>query len=202
MKIENCKSPTKGRSVVSEKIVRRINRPSWDAYFMALAKLAASRSTCLSRPTGCVIVRNKQVLSTGYNGSMPGVPHCSDEGKCYRRTINIKGVEKYDFCRSIHAEANAIALAAREGLSLNGTTAYMTLFPCFSCVKLLVRAGIKEIVYELGYVSNIIERDRRWKEALEETHVKTKQFELGEKEKKFLSNFINYTTSERRLESV
>ena len=60
-------------------------RPSWDAYFLALAKLAASRSTCLSRPTGCVIIRDKQVLSTGYNGSMPGVPHCSDEGVCYRR---------------------------------------------------------------------------------------------------------------------
>lgn len=169
---------------------------------MVLAKLAASRSTCLSRPTGCVIVRDKQVISTGYNGSMPGVPHCSDEGECYRRTINVKGAEKYDFCRSIHAEANAVALAAKEGLNLNGATAYMTLFPCFSCIKLLVRAGIKEIIYELGYASNVIERDTRWKEALEETHVKTRQMELSEKEKEFLGNFIKHKTSERRLESI
>jgi len=180
----------------------KINRPSWDAYFMALAKLAASRSTCLSRPAGCVIVRDKQVISSGYNGSMPGVPHCSDDGECYRRKIMIKGAEKYDFCRSIHAEANAIALAAKEGLSLNGSTAYMTLFPCFSCIKLIVRAGIKEVVYELGYESIVSERDQRWKEALEETHVKIRQLTLNDQERKFLSNFINRTTSERRLASV
>ena len=116
----------------------KIIRPSWDAYFMALAKLAASRSTCLSRPTCCAIVKDKQVVSTGYNGSMPGVPHCSDEGQCYRRSIQAEDAGKYDFCRSIHAEANAVALASRMGVKLDGATAYMTLFPCYVCAKLLV----------------------------------------------------------------
>lgn len=179
----------------------KIIRPSWDVYFMALAKLAASRSTCLSRPTGCVIVREKQVISSGYNGSMPGVAHCSDEGKCYRRGIKVEGAEKYDFCRSIHAEANAVALAAKEGLALNGSTAYMTLFPCYMCIKLLVRAGIKEIVYEKGYESINTERDRRWKEALDDTEVKTRYLSLSKAEKNFFSDFIKNITSERRLES-
>jgi len=188
--------------IKNSKIAKNINRPSWDAYFMALAKLAASRSTCLSRPAGCVIVCDKQVVSTGYNGSMPGVPHCSDEGECYRRKIRIKGVEKYDFCRSIHAEANAVALAAKLGVSLNGGIAYMTLFPCYSCIKLLVRTGIREVVYELGYASVVAERDKKWKEALEDTMIKVRQFKLSGKERKFLCGFINKITSERRLESM
>ena len=88
-------------------------RPSWDDYFLMLAKLAATRSTCLSRPTGAVIVLDRQVLATGYNGSMPGATHCLDEEECYRRKI--RGYDednKYDVCRAIHAEANALAQAA------------------------------------------------------------------------------------------
>lgn len=180
----------------------KINRPSWDAYFMALAKLAASRSTCLSRPTGCVIVKDKQVISTGYNGSMPGVPHCSDEGQCYRRSIDASDEGKYDFCRSIHAEANAVALAARKGLNIDGATVYMTLFPCYVCTKLLVRAGIKEIIYEIGYNSKNTERDRHWQEVFEGVKVKIKQVQLTDEEKKFLWGFIDRHTSERRLESA
>jgi len=179
----------------------KINRPSWDAYFMALAKLAASRSTCVSRPGGAVIILDKQVISTGYNGSMPGVPHCSDEGICYRRKIGADDAGKYDFCRSIHAEANAVALAAKKGMSINGGTIYMTLFPCYVCTKMLVRAGIKEIVYEYGYESKNKERDRHWQEALDETGIKVRQFHLNEQEKKFLCNFIKNITSKRRLES-
>lgn len=179
----------------------KIIRPSWDAYFMALAKLAASRSTCLSRPTGCVIVRDKQVLSTGYNGSMPGVPHCSDEGRCYRRSIEASDDGKYDFCRSIHAEANAIALAARLGVKLDGAMAFMTLFPCYVCTKLLVRAGIREIAYEIGYKSKNAERDRHWKEVFEGVKVKVRQVELSDEEKEFLWGFIKNKTSDRRLDS-
>jgi len=182
--------------------MKKIDRPSWDAYFMALAKLAASRSTCLSRPAGAVIVLDRQVISSGYNGSMPGVPHCSDEGQCYRRSIGAADAGKYDFCRSIHAEANAIALAAKKGVSVDGGTIYMTMFPCYVCTKLLVRAGIKEIVYEFGYESKNAERDRHWEEALGEAKMKVRQVTLNDQEKKFLSNFINKTTSERRLESV
>ena len=176
-------------------------RPSWDAYFLALTKLAASRSTCLSRPTGCVIVRDKQVLSTGYNGSMPGVPHCSDEGKCYRRSIGAPDYAKYDFCRSIHSEANAIALAARFGISVEGATAYFTLFPCYVCTKLLVRAGIREIVYEIGYESKHIERDKHWREVVEEANIRIRQVKLSEEDKKWFKDFLEDDTSRRRLKS-
>jgi len=169
---------------------------------MALAKLAASRATCVSRPSGCLIVRDKQIISSGYVGSMPGVAHCIDDGKCYRRSIGASDSGKYDFCRSIHAEANAVALAAKAGVSLDGTTAYMTLFPCYSCTKLLVRAGIKEIIYELEYGSKDKNRDRHWKEAYDETDIKVRHLELTEKEKAFFCGFIKNITSERRLESV
>lgn len=181
--------------------MQKIIRPSWDVYFLALAKLAASRDTCLSRPSGCVIVKDKQILSTGYVGSMPGVTHCIDEGRCYRRSIGAADAGKYDFCRSIHAEANAVALAAKAGVSLDGGTAYMTLFPCYTCTKLLVRAGIKEIVYELSYASKDKKRDKHWKEAYGGTGVKTRQLLLSEKEKNFFCEFIKNITSERRLES-
>lgn len=177
-------------------------RPSWDSYFLALTKLAASRSTCLSRPTGCVIVRDKQVLSTGYNGSMPGVPHCSDEGKCYRRSIGAPDHAKYDFCRSIHSEANAIALAARFGISVEGATAYFTLFPCFVCTKLLVRAGIREIVYEIGYESKNAKRDKHWREVVEEANIRIRQVKLSEKDKKWFKGFLEDNTSRRRLPST
>lgn len=178
-----------------------IHRPSWDAYFMALAKLAASRSTCLSRPTGCVIIRNKQVVSSGYNGSMPGVPHCSDEGFCYRRSINAPDAGKYDFCRSIHAEANAVALASKAGIGLENSIAYMTLFPCYVCTKLLVRAGVKEIVYEMGYSSKDLVRDKHWQEVLRETGIKVREFRIDAKEEEFFINFLKPKTSERRMES-
>jgi dCMP deaminase len=82
---------------------------------MMLAKLAASRSTCLSRPTGAVVVEDKQVLATGYNGSLPGQPHCMDEGVCFRRSLKWPEAIKYDMCRSSHAEANAIARCKERG---------------------------------------------------------------------------------------
>ncbi len=176
-------------------------RPSWDAYFMALAKLAASRSTCLSRPTGCVIIRDKQVLSTGYNGSMPGVAHCLDEGICYRRSIDAPDAGKYDFCRSVHAEANAVALAAKTGISLDNSIAYMTLFPCYVCTKLLVRAGIKEIIYEMDYQSKNALRDQHWQEVFKEAQIKIREFDLTSSEKNFFSAFIQNETSKRRMES-
>ena len=175
-------------------------RPSWDAYFMALAKLVASRSTCLSRPIGCVIVKDKQIISTGYNGSMPGVPHCSEEGQCYRRSIQAPDAGKYDFCRSIHAEANAVALASKKGLDLEGSSVYVTLFPCYVCTKLLVRAGIKEIIFEKGFESSNKDRDRHWKEALESTGIKVRNFKIEEKDVKFMLNFLEKETSERRID--
>ena len=88
---------------------KTIVRPSWDEYFMLLAKLAATRSTCLSRPVGAVIVLDRQVLVTGYNGAIPGAPHCTDEGSCYRRSLSFANdANKQNYCRSSHAEANAL----------------------------------------------------------------------------------------------
>jgi dCMP deaminase len=125
-------------------------RPSWDEYFLMLAKLAATRSTCLALPVGAVIVKQRQVLATGYNGPPSGSPHCTAQGFCY------PGLPRCDASstlpsRAIHAEANAIAQAARHGISTEGATLYVTLAPCLSCLKLIISAGIREVVYETPF---------------------------------------------------
>jgi dCMP deaminase len=126
-------------------------RPSWDEYFMMIAKLSAVRSTCLAFPVGAVIVKDRQILATGYNGSPPGSPHCTAQGFCY------EGLEKCTDnnlpSRSIHAEANAIAQAAKHGIRTDGATIYVTLEPCLACLKLIISAGIKEIFYETEFNS-------------------------------------------------
>lgn len=131
-------------------------RPSWDDYFMLLAKLAATRSTCFSRPVGAVIVREKRVLATGYNGAPPGTWHCTDEKKCYWRQPENQtpGIEPKELSRAIHAEMNAIAHAARKGISIEGGTVYTTLSPCMNCFKVLISAGIKEVFFEHIYDFN------------------------------------------------
>lgn len=122
-------------------------RPSWDEYFLMLAKLAATRSTCLALPVGAVIVKDKQVLATGYNGPPSGSKHCVELGYCY------EGLGKCSECkvlpsRAVHAEANAIAQAARHGIKTDGASIYVTLEPCLSCLKLIISAGMREIFYE------------------------------------------------------
>ena len=139
---------------------------------MLIAKLVSTRSTCNSRPTGAVLVKDRQILATGYNGSMPGAPHCSDQVMpdgspyCHRRALNIADVDKYNYCRASHAEANAIAQAARYGVAIKGATLYVTLQPCFVCLKLLATAQIKRVYFELGYESRDAARDEFWKEAV------------------------------------
>jgi dCMP deaminase len=121
-------------------------RPTWDEYFMMIAKLSAVRSTCLAFPVGAVIVKDRQILATGYNGSPPGSPHCTAQGYCY------EGLQKCTDnnlpSRSIHAEANAIAQAAKHGIRTEGSTIYVTLEPCLSCLKLIISSGIKQVFYE------------------------------------------------------
>ena len=123
---------------------------------MLIAKLVSTRSTCNSRPTGAVLVKDRQILATGYNGSMPGAPHCSDQVMadgspyCHRRALNIADVDKYNYCRASHAEANAIAQAARYGVAIKGATLYVTLQPCFVCLKLLATAQIKRDLLRTG----------------------------------------------------
>ncbi|MDJ0553027.1 MAG: dCMP deaminase family protein [Microcoleaceae cyanobacterium MO_207.B10] len=125
-------------------------RPTWDEYFLMIAKLAATRSTCLAFAVGAVIVKNKQVLATGYNGSPSGSVHCTSQGFCYPE-LSSCDASKVLPSRSIHAEANAIAQAARYGISTNGAIIYVTLEPCLSCLKLIISAGIKEVFYETAF---------------------------------------------------
>ncbi len=125
-------------------------RPTWDEYFIMIAKLAATRSTCLAFPVGAVIVKDRQVLATGYNGSPSGSAHCTAQGFCY------PGLDSCDASsdlpsRAVHAEANAIAQAAKHGISTNGATIYVTLEPCVSCLKLIISAGIQEVFYETDF---------------------------------------------------
>lgn len=115
-----------------------MTRVSWDRYFMNLAVQAATRSTCPRKHVGAIIVRDRAVLSTGYNGSVRGAPHCDDAG-CM--------MENGHCVRTVHAEANAIIQAARHGVRLDGASIYVTASPCFSCFKLIANAGIRAVYY-------------------------------------------------------
>lgn len=129
-------------------------RPSWHEYFMRIAMLAATRSTCRRRQVGAVIVRDKKVLATGYNGSPQGLPHCLDIG-CLREEMGIPSGERHELCRAIHAEQNAIIQAATSGISIKGGVLYSTTFPCILCAKMLINAGIKEIYVGEGYPDDL-----------------------------------------------
>ncbi len=121
-----------------------MTRPSWDQYFIEMAHHVAKRSTCPRRHVGAVIVKQKQVLTTGYNGSLPGQGHCTDVG-CLIASVGA------GCTRTVHAEVNAICQAARHGVSLSGSTIYVTTSPCMSCFKPIVAAGIIEVVYDNEY---------------------------------------------------
>ena len=113
-------------------------RASWDAYFMSIAQVVATRSTCPRKYVGAVIVRNRTILSTGYNGSIRGMPHCSDVGHM---------MEDNHCVATIHAEANAIIQAARNGVVIEGADVYVTASPCWNCFKQIANAGVRRIVY-------------------------------------------------------
>jgi dCMP deaminase len=115
-----------------------VTRPSWDAYFLSIAKVAATRGTCDRKQVGAVIVRNRQILATGYNGSVRGLPHCDDVG---HEMVDSHCV------RTVHAEANAICQAASEGIGVAAATIYVTASPCYGCFKLIANAGIQRIVF-------------------------------------------------------
>jgi dCMP deaminase len=181
-------------------------RPSWDEYFMLIAKLVSTRSTCNSRPTGAVLVKDKQILATGYNGSMPGAPHClgqfMPDGSpyCHRRALHIADVDKYNFCRASHAEANAIAQAARHGVPIKGASLYVTLEPCYVCVKLLATAQIERVFFELSYESRDELRDTHWKEAVAEAGFKEyRQLTVSPEALEYILPSLTGVTSTRRL---
>ena len=126
-------------------------RPSWDEYFMDMAVLTAKRSTCLRRQVGAVIVTDKHIIATGYNGAPRGVPHCDEKGGCLRQQLNVPSGERHELCRALHAEQNAIIQAATLGQSIEGGTIYVTNQPCVICAKMIINAGISRIVVKEGY---------------------------------------------------
>jgi len=128
------------------------NRPSWDEYFMDFAVLTARRSTCLRRQVGAVIVQDKHIIATGYNGAPRGIEHCGErEGGCLREQLGIASGEKHELCRALHAEQNAIIQAATLGQSVEGATIYVRHQPCVICAKMIIYAGIQRIVVREGY---------------------------------------------------
>ncbi|WXR62298.1 dCMP deaminase family protein [Peptostreptococcaceae bacterium AGR-M142] len=128
-------------------------RPNWDEYFMDIAKLVSTRSTCIRRHVGAVIVRERQILSTGYNGAPKGLEHCLKIG-CERQRLNIPSGERHEICRGVHAEQNAIVQAAYNGISIKESVIYTTVRPCILCAKLIINAGIKKIIFEGEYAND------------------------------------------------
>jgi len=125
-------------------------RPDWDDYFMEIAHVVAKRSTCLRRQIGAVIVKDKRILTTGYNGAPGGLPHCLELG-CLRDELGIESGTRQEICRALHAEQNAIIQAALYGVSTKEATLYCTHQPCSLCAKALINAGIRRIVFEGDY---------------------------------------------------
>ncbi len=167
-------------------------RPTWDEYFLMIAKLAATRSTCLAFPVGAVIVKDRQVLATGYNGSPSGSVHCTAQGFCYPGLSSCDASSTLP-SRAVHAEANAIAQAAKHGISTDGASIYVTLEPCISCLKLIISAGIKEVFYETDFNSGekLLVRDSFIKDGL----VTLKKIQLSEETAKRAALFLLNPTS-------
>ncbi|MCR4712249.1 MAG: dCMP deaminase family protein [Clostridia bacterium] len=126
-------------------------RPSWDEYFMQMAELTATRSTCLRRNVGAVIVQNRHIIATGYNGAPRGLAHCVELGGCLREKLGVPSGERHELCRALHAEQNAIIQAATLGHSIEGGSIYITHQPCAICAKMIINAGIDRIVVKEGY---------------------------------------------------
>ena len=145
-------------------------RPSWDEYFMDITRRVATRSTCLRRAVGAILVHDTRIIASGYNGGPSGLAHCLDIG-CLREKLGIPSGQQHELCRGIHAEQNAIIQAARYGVSIEGSVLYCTTQPCTQCTKMLINAGITEIVYAEGYP------DDPARELLEESGIIVRRFE-------------------------
>jgi len=126
------------------------NRPGWDQYFLEIAQVVAKRSTCLRRQIGAVIVKDRRILTTGYNGAPSGLAHCLEVG-CLRDQLGIPSGTRHEMCRALHSEMNAIIQAAQHGVSTKGATVYSTQQPCSVCARMLINAGIVRIVYTGDY---------------------------------------------------
>ncbi|MCH5163855.1 MAG: cytidine/deoxycytidylate deaminase family protein [Clostridiales bacterium] len=129
------------------------NVKKWDKRFMEMAELVSTWSSCFqeNRQVGAVIVKNKRVLTTGYNGASSGIESCKERGSCLRRELNIPSGTRHEVCYATHAEQNAIIQAAKLGVCIDGGTLYCTHQPCVICAKMIINSGIKRIVYKYGY---------------------------------------------------
>lgn len=130
------------------------SRPSWDSYFMSIAELVAQRSTCLRRQVGAVFVRDKRIITTGYNGAPSKIRHCLEVG-CLRQQQGVPSGERHELCRGLHAEQNAIIQAAIYGIHLEGATLYCTNQPCSICSKMLINVRVADIIYKDGYADDL-----------------------------------------------
>lgn len=128
-----------------------LKRPSWDEYFMEMAVLTAKRSTCLRRQVGAVIVKDRHVVASGYNGAPTGLAHCDEMGGCLRQQLEVPSGQRHELCRALHAEQNAIIQAAAQGNSINGASIYVTNHPCIICAKMIINAGIKKVYIKESY---------------------------------------------------
>ena len=146
LSITTVLSPRKEKKVLKNKDTR----PTWDEYFMEIARKVSTRSTCLRRKVGAVIVKGQRILATGYNGAPAGIKHCLEVG-CLRDKLDIPSGERHELCRGLHAEQNALLQAAIHGVSVKGGEIYITHQPCSLCAKMLINAGIRRIVYEGNY---------------------------------------------------
>jgi len=125
-------------------------RPSWDDYFMTIAEDVATRATCIRRKVGAVLVKDKRILSTGYNGVPTGITHCTPE-TCLRTIYNVPSGERHELCRGLHAEQNAIIQAAYHGVSIKDAILYVTHQPCSICTKMLINSGIRKFIFKHPY---------------------------------------------------
>lgn len=148
----------------------KCERPSWDEYFIEIAKLVSTRSNCGSRKVGAVLTVDNQIISTGYNGAPKGLHHCVDAGGCLRKLQKIESGTRQEICRAVHAEQNAIISAALKGVSIKGATLYVNTYPCSICTRMLINAEVKRIVYDSDYSDSLS------KELLDESGIEIVKF--------------------------
>lgn len=148
-------------------------RPAWDSYFMEIARLISSRSTCLRRQVGAVIVKDRRILTSGYNGAPSGLAHCL-ETRCLRIERGIPSGQRHELCRGLHAEQNSIIQGAYHGVSVSGSVLYCTHSPCSVCARMIINAGILVVVFQEGYPDELA------LELLAESRVDLYRWEPGE----------------------
>ena len=146
-----------------------MHRPDWNQYFMEMAELAATRASCLRRKVGAVLVKNKKVLATGYNGAPKDITHCEVTG-CLREEMEVPSGERHEICRGVHAEQNLVAQAAFHGVKTEASTVYCTHQPCIICTKILINAGVNKIYFKNPYSDQFAEK------LLEESEIELLKF--------------------------